>query len=184
MEVIMIYLFLADGFEEVEAITPVDYIRRCGLEISTVGVTGKKVKGAHGITIAADRTIDEFDPQSENDMIILPGGLDGTNNLRSNDKVIESIKNFNIKSSIAAICAAPSILGELNLLNGKKACCYPGFEYSLKGAQISFDAVVTDGNIITSRGAGTASQFSFAIIKYLLGKEKADEILHQVQWVC
>ncbi|MDE5852958.1 MAG: DJ-1/PfpI family protein, partial [Oscillospiraceae bacterium] len=96
----MIYLFLADGFEEVEAITPVDYIRRCGLEISTVGVTGKKVKGAHDITISADKTIDEFDPHSENDMIILPGGLDGTNNLRSNDKVIESIKNSSIKLSL------------------------------------------------------------------------------------
>ncbi len=179
----MVYLFLADGFEEVEAITPIDYIRRCNIEVCSVGINGKRIKGAHGLVIEADMEISEFNPSQVNDMLILPGGLQGTQNLKSNSKVIESLKNLCDTGSIAAICAAPSILGELGLLKGKKACCFPGFEKYLKGAKISFEPVAVDGNIITSRGPGTAQQFSFEIIKYLLDREKSDEIAQQVKWV-
>ena len=179
----MVYLFLADGFEEVEAITPIDYIRRCDIEVCSVGINGKKIEGAHGLTVEADMEIDEFNFDKATDMIILPGGLKGTENLKSNIKVIEAIKKAHVSSSIAAICAAPSILGNLGLLKGRKACCYPGFEKYLEGAKISFEPVVVDNNIITSRGPGTAQQFSFEIIEYLANREKSYEISQQVKWV-
>ena len=179
----MVYLFLANGFEEVEAITPFDYIKRAGIEVCSVGVGGKRITGSHEMTVEVDMTIDEYDPEKSNDMIILPGGMSGTQNLRSNFKVIECLKSAYANSSIAAICAAPSILGELGFLKGKKACCFPGFEQTLKGAKISFEPVVIDKNVITSRGAGTAQQFSFSIIEYLAGKKRADEIAGQVKWV-
>lgn len=179
----MVYLFLADGFEEVEAITPIDYIRRCNIEVCSVGINGKRAKGAHGLVIEADMEISEFNPSQVKDMLILPGGLQGTQNLKSNSKVIESLKIAGDTGSIAAICAAPSILGELGLLKGKKACCFPGFEKYLKEAKISFEPVAVDGNIITSRGPGTAQQFSFEIIQYLVDREKADEIAQEVKWV-
>ena len=179
----MVYLFLADGFEEVEAITPIDYIRRCNIEVCSVGINGKQIKGAHGLVIEADMEINEYNPDQANDMLILPGGLHGTENLKSNNKVIQSLKNAHLNSSIAAICAAPSILGGLGLLKGKKACCFSGFEKYLEGAKISFEPVTVDGNIITSRGPGTAQQFSFEIIQYLVGKQKSDEIAQQVKWV-
>lgn len=179
----MVYLFLADGFEEVEAITPIDYIRRCDVEVCSVGINGKQIKGAHGLVIEADMEIDEYSSDENVDMIILPGGLRGTENLKSNIKVIEAIKKAYVNSSIAAICAAPSILGQLGLLKGRKACCYPGFEKYLEGAKISFEPVVVDNNIITSRGPGTAQQFSFEIIEYLTDREKSYEISQQVKWV-
>lgn len=179
----MVYLFLADGFEEVEAITPIDYIRRCGIEVCSVGVNGKQIKGAHGLVVDTDIEISEYNVDANADMIILPGGLRGTENLKSNDRVIESIKKAHVNSSVAAICAAPAILGKLGLLQGRKACCYPGFEKYLEGAKISFEPVVVDNNIITSRGPGTAQQFSFEIIEYLTNREKAYEISQQVKWV-
>ena len=179
----MVYLFLADGFEEVEAITPIDYIRRCNIDVCSVGINGKQIKGAHGLVMEADMEISEFNSNQVNDMLILPGGLQGTQNLKSNSKVIEALKNAYVNSSIAAICAAPSILGELGLLKGRKACCFPGFEKYLKGAKISFEPVAVDGNIITSRGPGTAQQFVLEIIQYLAGGEKSDEIAQQVKWV-
>ena len=179
----MVYLFLADGFEEVEAITPIDYIRRCDIEIRSVGINGKQIKGAHGLVVEADMEIDDYSSDENVDMIILPGGLHGTENLRSSTKVIEAIKKACVNSSVAAICAAPSILGEIGLLKGRKACCYPGFEKYLEGAKISFEPVVVDNNIITSRGPGTAQQFSFEIIEYLAGREKSYEISQQVKWV-
>ena len=179
----MVYLFLANGFEEVEAMTPFDYVQRAGIDVCSVGVGGKKITGAHNLSIETDITIDEYELDDGNDMVILPGGMRGTENLRSNSKVIECLKGAYASSSVAAICAAPSILGELGFLKGKKACCFPGFEQKLKGAKISFEPVVIDKNVITSRGAGTAQQFSFAIIEYLAGKKKADEIAQQVKWV-
>ena len=105
----MVYLFLADGFEEVEAITPIDYIRRCDIEIRSVGINGKQIKGAHGLVFKADMEIDDYSSDENVDMIILPGGLHGTENLRSSTKVIEAIKKACVNSSVAAICAAPSI---------------------------------------------------------------------------
>ncbi len=179
----MVYVFLADGFEEVEAITPIDYLKRSKIEVLLIGVTGKIVTGSHNLKVFADHFLDEFDLKiKENDMIILPGGIKGTKNLSSNKIVLDCIKKSFEIGSIAAICAAPTILGELNLLEGLKACCYPGLEKHLKKATVLFDDVVVDGNIITSKGAGTAQQFSFKIIEYLLNEEKSREIKDQVQW--
>lgn len=178
----MIYVFLADGFEEVEALTPVDYVRRAGKNVVTVGVTGKTVTGAHNIPVVCDITVDEFSISRDDEGIILPGGMPGTLNLE-NSKKVQSAIDFcaENKKMIAAICAAPSILGHKNLLKNKNAVCFPGFEKDLAGAVISDDYAVTDGNIITAKGAGAASEFAFEIIAYLCSKNKADEIKSTVQ---
>ena len=133
----MTYVFLADGFEEIEALTPVDILRRAGEKVITVGVTGKEVTGAHGIVIVADSTIEEESTHNENpNLIVLPGGLPGADNLRANAIVRELILRADRSGAlIAAICAAPRILGELGLLGGKRAVCYPGFEKYLTNAK-------------------------------------------------
>lgn len=178
----MVYVFLADGFEEVEALTPVDYVRRAGKTVITVGVTGKTVIGAHDIPVVCDITVEDFDITLDAEGIILPGGMPGTLNLEKSEKVQNAI-DFCVKNDkmIAAICAAPSILGHKNLLENKNAVCFPGFEKDLAGAVIADDYAVTDGNIITAKGAGAASEFAFEIIAYLCGRNKADEIKLTVQ---
>lgn len=178
----MIYTFLADGFEEVEALTPVDYIRRAGITVVTVGVTGKTVTGAHNIPVVCDISINDVKMDSDVEGIILPGGMPGTINLEKSEKVQKAI-DFCIENDkmVAAICAAPSILGHKNLLQGKKAVCFPGFETELTGAKISDRFAVTDGNIITAKGAGAASEFAFEIITYICGRNKSDEIKTTVQ---
>lgn len=178
----MVYVFLADGFEEVEALTPVDYVRRAGKQVVTVGVTGKTVTGAHEIPVVCDMSIDDFNINIDDEGIILPGGIPGTINLENSEKVQSAI-DFCVenKKMIAAICAAPSILGHKNLLDGKCAICFPGFENELYGAIISDKYAVADGNIITAKGAGSASDFSFEIIRYLCSEEKAQEIKKTVQ---
>lgn len=177
----MIYLFLTNGFEEVEAITPLDYLRRAGAEISTVGISGNTVTGSHQIEIKADITPEQVDFSSI-EMIILPGGP-GTNDLEKNSVVQKSI-DFCVKYNlpIGAICAAPAILGRKGLLEGKNAVCFPGYENDLKGANILKLPVCADGTIITSRGAGTAQQFAFELVSYLFGKDKADKLSETVQW--
>ncbi|WP_270739732.1 DJ-1 family glyoxalase III [Massilioclostridium coli] len=178
----MVYLFLAEGFEEVEALTPLDYLRRAGVEVCSVGVTGQIVTGSHGIMVHTDITPDQvnFD---QIEMIVLPGGMPGTLNLEKNQIVQQAIDvctaNHHI---IGAICAAPSILGHKGLLQGKKATCFPGFEPDLIGANYQNQPVCVDDTIITSRGAGAAQQFSFALVEQLLGKEKAEILAQQVQW--
>ena len=179
----MVYLFLAEGFEEVEAITPFDYLKRAGFNVKTIGVGSEKIKGSHNLEVTADLTLENFNETlNEEDLIILPGGLKGTENLYNNEKVLKYVKKAASVASIAAICAAPSILGKLGLLKKIKACCYPGFEKFLEEAEISNENVVISKNIITSRGAGTAQQFSFKIIEYLVNKNKAEEIKKEVQW--
>ena len=179
----MVYLFLADGFEEVEALTPLDYLRRAGIDVLSIGIGSNCPTGAHGISVKADCTLDELADTEEFEALVLPGGLEGTQNLEKSEKIknmiFHAIEN---DKKIAAICAAPSILGSMGLLSEKYAICYPGFETKLKGAKIANKPVVIDGNIITAIGAGAAQQFSFAIIKELLGEEKAEEIKEQVKW--
>lgn len=179
----MIYLFLAEGFEEVEAITPLDYIRRCDeLKVLTVGIGGKRVTGSHGIVIECDIEENEIEPD-DIEMIILPGGMPGTLNLEKSNVVSECIDLCAAnKKYIAAICAAPSILGHKGVLQNKKAVCYPGFEEQLLGAVISYESVCRDGNIITAKGAGAANQFAFEIIACLLGEERAKKLKEAVQW--
>ena len=178
----MVFVFLADGFEEVEALTPVDYVRRAGKTVVTVGVTGKTVTGAHEIPVVCDISIDEFNMSADDEGIILPGGMPGTINLENDDAVQSFITYCNENDNmIAAICAAPSILGHRGILEGKNAVCFPGFENELSGAKIADAFSVTDGNIITAKGAGAASEFAFDIIRYLISDEKANEIKKAVQ---
>lgn len=178
----MVYLFLADGFEEVEALTPVDYLRRVGLDVCCVGVGGKKVVGAHKIVVESDCVLDDVNFNLSKSMVVLPGGLKGTENLNSSERVCNVVKEVSVVGSLAAICAAPSILGRLKLLVGKKACCYPGFEKFLLGAQVVNDKVVLCENVITSKGAGTAQQFSFKMVEFLLGVESAERLIQCVQF--
>ncbi len=177
----MIYVLLADGFEEVEAIEPIDIMRRAGLEVVTVGVENKNVKGAHGITVIADILADEVEYE-EMELLMLPGGV-GYEILDKNQTVEELIE-YATKNGIyiAAICAAPSILGKRGLLDGKSATCFPGFEQFLKGAKITGDKVVKDGKIITAKGAGAAAEFGFEIVKTLKNKETAEELRCKMQY--
>ena len=173
----MVYIFLADGFEEVEALTPVDYLRRAGIEVTTVGVGGETVTGAHGIVVKADVCECKVCPGDDIEMVVLPGGMPGTLNLKASEKVNAFIEKALEKDAyIAAICAAPSILGEKGLLLGKNAICYPGFEEKLLGAAVCDRQTVTDGKIITARAAGAAAEFAFELIAALKGRAAADEV--------
>ncbi|MCR4808142.1 MAG: DJ-1/PfpI family protein [Lachnospiraceae bacterium] len=160
------YLFLAEGFEEIEALTVVDILRRDNIVIKTVSITNRKeVAGAHGITVLADKLIKDIDIKDAA-LLILPGGMPGTNNLKECEELTDMLRQFGgTNRRIAAICAAPTILGALGLLEGRKACCYPGMESSLTGAQVCTDEVVTDGNITTSRGMGTAIPFALELVR-------------------
>ncbi len=173
----MVYLFLADGFEEVEALSVVDMLRRADIELKTVSITkDNAVTGSHGIITLADAVIKKinFDEAS---MIILPGGKRGTDNLEKCELLMNNVRKFIEEGKkVSAICAAPTILGRAGLLNQRKACCYPGLEKDLLGANVSFDKVCTDDNLITSRGAGTSLDFAFAIITSLKNSETAKRV--------
>lgn len=176
-----IYVIIAEGFEEIEALTVVDMLRRAKLDVDMVSITDEfLIKGGHGIEVKCDVLYDDADFESV-DMIVLPGGLGGTNNMAAYKPLIEQLKSFkNDDKYLAAICAAPSILGDNGLLEGKNATSYPGFEDRLKGATVSKDAVVCDGKVITSRGMGTAIDFSLAIIEKFTDKKTADEIAKSI----
>lgn len=170
-------IFLAPGFEEVEALTPVDLLRRAGAQVTIVSIGEEKaVTGSHQITVTADKLFEEMD-FSDQDMLILPGGQPGTNNLKACKKLRDLLENANTQEKLlAAICAAPTVFGDMGLLKGKKATCYPGCEDGLIEAEYMTDRVVTDGNITTSRGVGTAIPFALSLIEQLFGKEKSEEI--------
>lgn len=175
----MIYVFLANGFEEIEALTPVDCLRRCELEVKTVGVGGRAVTGSHGITVFCDLIAEEVALNDRLEMIILPGGMPGTLNLEKSQYVKSAIEFCrDNKIPIAAICAAPSILGHMGLLKGKKATCFVGFEDQLLGADVLTDRpVVTDGDIITACGMGNALDFACAIVSKLISSKCAEMLL-------
>ena len=178
----MVYCFLADGFEEVEAIAPIDMLRRAGVEVKTVGVTGDVIDGRHGIKVIPDVDIKDITLDDSLEAVILPGGLPGATNLEESDGVQKAIDFADEKGKyICAICAAPQILGHKGLLDGKKAIAYPGFESELKGATISEEYVVLDGNIITAKGAGVATQFGLKIVSVLKSEELAEEIGKAIQ---
>ncbi len=174
----MIYMFCADGLEEVEALAALDVIRRAGLNIMTVGVDGKEVHGAHGITFKSDITLSGFESYNETcECVILPGGGVGTQTLSGNETVCDFVKKIYAEGGIvAAICAAPSIPGRLGLLEGKAAVCYPGFEKYLYGAKVRTDKVVRDGSVITARGMGCAIEFGLEIVSALCGEQTAEKI--------
>ena len=172
-----VFIFLADGFEEMEAIAPIDILRRAGIDVVTVSISENNVvTGAHGIKVEADQLFIETD-FSSNDMLVLPGGGVGTENLTAHTRMNELLENQNNSGKqIAAICAAPSVLGKLGILAGKEAICYPGFEEKLTGAVISKNTVVKDGNIITGKGPGVAIPFALKIVETLKGKETASQV--------
>ena len=172
-----ILIHLANGFEEIEAITLIDVLRRAGCEVVTVSVTGKlEVTGAHGITLLADKLFDESD-YGQTDMIVLPGGQPGSDNLNRHEGLRKQITTFHQQGKLlAAICAAPLVLGSTGVLKGKKATCYPGVESQLTGATCTGNAVEVDGNIITGKGPGLALSFSLALVEKLIGKSKVEEL--------
>ncbi len=178
----MIYVFLANGFEETEAIAPIDILRRSELDVKTVGIGEEVVVSSHGIAVIPDITEVDFVPSDDIDMIVLPGGMPGTLNLEKSRTVQEAIDYCAQNGKyIAAICAAPSILGKKGLLQGKKAVCFPGFEQFLEGAEIPEQGVVRDGNIITAKGAGAAIEFGLELSKTLAGEAKARKIRASLQ---
>lgn len=170
-------VFLAPGFEEVEGLTVVDLLRRADVELTMVSIgETRSITGSHGITVEADKLFEEMD-YAEQDLLLLPGGMPGTLNLKGCSKLLELLHEFNNQGKlIAAICAAPTVFGHMGILQGKKATCYPGCEDGLGGAQYLTDSVVVDGNITTSRGVGTAIDFALALIAQLYDQEKADAI--------
>ncbi len=173
----MNYVFLADGFEEIEALAVVDILRRADLEVATVSImSGYEVTGAHDILVTADVMFSDIEPEVD-DCIILPGGLPGATSLRICKPLCCMIEShFANGGHVAAICAAPFILGELGILNGAEAICYPGFEDKLEGATISEKPVVKSGRIITGKGPGVAMDFALAIVEDQAGAEIAAEL--------
>ena len=174
-------VFLADGFEEIEGLTVVDLLRRAGVEVTTVSITGDyTIHGAHKIDVQADKLFDEVN-YGEEDMVILPGGMPGTLNLGAHEGVKEVLAQFYKEEKyIGAICAAPSVLGKYGMLEGRKATSYPGFEEALNCAEYVTDPVAVSDFVITSRGLGTAIEFSLTLIEKLVGAEKAEEIGHSI----
>lgn len=170
-------IFMADGCEEIEGLAVVDIMRRVGIEITMISISDKKeVTSSHKVTFLADVLKNEVS-YDELDGIILPGGMPGTLNLGADDTVIKTIRDFaSAGKLVAAICAAPSVLGREGLLQGKKATCHPGFEEKLLGAECLTNPVVRDGNIITSRGMGTAIPFALEIVRYFLDEEAVEKV--------
>lgn len=169
-------VYFATGYEEIEALAVVDVLRRGKVEVSMVGVSSKTVVSARGISINMDTTLDEVNHE-EIDMMVLPGGVPGIINLESNEKLINQLKSFKEQGKwLAAICAAPSILGTHGLLVGEKATCYPNYESKLVGCEHIDEKVVVSGKIVTGQGAGAALEFAFKILEVLQGKEIADEV--------
>lgn len=177
----MIYVFLANGFEEIEALATVDVLRRGEFEVRTVGVGGKQVTGAHGITVEAD--ILEKDVTTDPlEAVVLPGGMPGTLNLERSP-IVQAAVRYAAENRllVAAICAAPSILGHMGLLQGKQAICFPGFEDQLTGAVLSSQPVCVDGNIVTARGPGASIEFGLTLVAQLKGQKAAESIRMSMQ---
>ena len=178
----MVYLFLANGFEEVEALCPLDLLRRAGVQVTTVGVGGDMIVGAHGIAVQADMP-DTMYRDSKPEMVILPGGMPGTKNLDASRTVESALRAAASNSAyLAAICAAPMVLGKRGYLKGKTAVCFPGFEEYLTGATLPTDGtrVVSDGKVITAAGMGVALEFGLALVAALKGTDVASELRRAV----
>ncbi|MBN2442530.1 MAG: DJ-1/PfpI family protein [Spirochaetales bacterium] len=171
-----IVLLLADGFEEVEAVTPADFLNRAGVDVLLTGVTGSLVTGAHGIAIKAEYTLDTL--PGDLDGVIIPGGMPGSENVAQSDKAVTLIKKlFGKGKLIGAICAAPGVvLEKAGVLAGKRATCYPGFEKRFTNTVFSEERVVVDGNVVTSRAPGTAAEFALTLVEILKGKKEAEKI--------
>lgn len=179
----MVYVHLATGFEEIEAMTITDLLRRAGVEVKTVSMTGeKRVMGVHEIPVEADLLFEETRYETC-EMIVLPGGMPGALNLGNHQGLVNHIRCFAENDKyLAAICAAPMVFGAQGVLEGKKATIYPGMEEHLTGAQVMTDPVVADGKVITSRGPATAMAFALKLVELLKGKEIADRLAGELLW--
>lgn len=178
-----VLLPLAEGFEEIEAVTIVDLLRRAGIEVHTASLAGKRVTGSHGITVEADMSLDAVET-ADYDMIVLPGGMPGADHLKQDARVIDLLRRFRSEDRYtAAICAAPGVLAHAGLLDGRRATSFPGFlrADSAPGLQLSEEPVVVDGKVVTSRGPGTAIEFSLALIELLAGPAAADLVGSRLQ---
>ena len=176
----MVYLFLANGFEEIEALCPLDLLRRAGVAVTTVGVGGETVLGAHGIPVVADIP-EAMYRDSSPEMIILPGGMPGSENLDKSRTVDVALRAaVNTGAYVGAICAAPMVLGRRGYLQGKRAICFPGFENELTGAEIASERVVRDGRFITAAGMGVALEFGLALVAALKGDDAAEALRRAV----
>ena len=178
----MVYVFLANGFEEMEALAPTDILRRAGLEVFTVGVGSDVIVGSHKILVKTDLTVDNIVLNDDLDMIVLPGGMPGTLNLEANPDVLAAVDFCADENKyIAAICAAPRILGHKGLLDGRYATCFPGYEKELTGALTSARLVAVDGKFITAKGAGCSIKFGLKLVELLVSKDKAEAIEASLQ---
>lgn len=178
----MVYVFLADGFEEIEALTPVDILKRGGVDVVTVGVTGRDVTSSHNILVTADIMEEEIGELEGVEAIVLPGGMPGTTNLEESDIVKNTVKYCAENDIlIGAICAAPSILGHMGLLDGKRATAFPSFQNELHGAICNNGFVEKDGKIITARGMGVSTEFALELLTELKGKDAAANVRNSIQ---
>lgn len=178
----MVYILLAPGFEEAEALVPADLLRRAGIQTALTGVEDQMVAGSHDIAVRADRVIAQVDLRDA-EMIVLPGGGRGVQNLREHPAVAALAQEAVDRGiPLAAICAAPTLMGEWGMLKGRRATCYPGMEEKLTGGQAEDASVVADRNLITGRAAGSAFEFGLALIRALAGAEKAEEVRHAVHY--
>ena len=176
----MVYVLLGTGFEEVEAIAPIDLLRRAGISVLTVGVDGKAVTGSHGITVEADITLDQMD-LTDLEMIVLPGGLGGVATVRSSQAALDALRfAYENDKYVAAICAGPTVLAELGIIGSRWATCYPGCENAMGDAFILEEACVIADKVITGASAGCAIAFALALITALKGQEEADRIAKQI----
>ena len=177
----MVYMLLGTGFEETEAITPLDLLRRAGVEVLTVGINGKTVYGGHNIGIAADITLEEMD-LTDVEMVVIPGGLGGVASIRACAPAMDALKFANDNGKfVAAICAGPTVLADLGITDGKNATCYPGCEDGMGSANmVEGKAAVRDGRIITGTSAGSAVPFGLALVEALKGAETAEAIAKQI----
>ena len=176
----MVYVLLGTGFEEVEAIAPVDLLRRAGVSVLTVGVDGKAVTGSHGITVEADITLEQMD-LTDLEMIVLPGGLGGVATARSSQGALDALRfAYENNKFVAAICAGPTVLAELGIIGDRRATCYPGCETGMGNAAMVESACVTDGKLITGASAGCAIPFALGLIEALKGEEEAKRIAAQI----
>ena len=176
----MVYVLLGTGFEEVEAIAPIDLLRRAGVSVLTVGVDGKSVTGGHGITVEADITLGEMD-LTELEMIVLPGGLGGVATARASEAALDALRfAYENGKYVAAICAGPTVLAELGIIGDRRATCYPGCEDAMGNAALQQVACVTDGKLITGASAGCAIPFALSLIEALKGREEASRIEKQI----
>lgn len=177
----MVYMLLGTGFEETEAIAPLDLLRRAGIAVHTVGVNGKTVYGGHGVGVEADITLGEMD-LTQMDMIILPGGLGGVSSVRASEEAMQALRfAWENDKFVAAICAGPTVLADLGILDGKNATCYPGCEDGMGNANmIPNQACVRDGRVITGTSAGCATSFGLMLIAALRGQQAADTVAEQI----